>query len=90
MLAIERLSNSSFWRGTLFSWRWYFVTTESEYLTVKEAAKFLGVSPNTLRSWGAAKKIDEFRHPVNNYRLYKRSDLEELRLKIERPARSEQ
>ena len=66
------------------------MSTDSEFLTVKEAAELLGVSPNTLRSWGATKKIAEFRHPVNNYRLYKRSDLEELRLKIERPSRSEQ
>lgn len=64
------------------------MSTDSEYLTIKEAAGLLGVSPNTLRSWGTARKITEFRHPVNNYRLYRRSDLEELRRKIERPAPS--
>ena len=30
------------------------------YLRVKEAAKLLGVSPNTVRAWGAAGKIPEF------------------------------
>lgn len=65
------------------------MSTDSDYLTVKEAAEFLGVSPNTLRSWGAAKKIAEYRHQVNNYRLYKRSDLEELRLKLESPSPSD-
>jgi excisionase family DNA binding protein len=48
------------------------------YLRIQEAADFLGVSPNTLRNWGREDKIPEFRHPVNNYRLYRRSDLEEL------------
>jgi excisionase family DNA binding protein len=49
-----------------------------EYLRIKEAAEYLGVSPNTLRNWGRAQKIAEHRHPVNNYRLYKRADLDRL------------
>lgn len=48
------------------------------YLRVKEAAVYLGVSPNTLRNWGKAGRIEEHRHPVNNYRLYKKSDLDRL------------
>lgn len=48
------------------------------YLRVAEAAELLGVSVNTLRNWGKAGKIAEHRHPINNYRLYNRSDLEEL------------
>lgn len=48
------------------------------YLRVKEAAAYIGVSPNTLRNWGKAGRIEEHRHPVNNYRLYKKSDLERL------------
>jgi MerR family transcriptional regulator, copper efflux regulator len=54
------------------------------YLRIQEAAEFLGVSPNTLRNWGREQKIPEFRHPVNNYRLYRRSDLEELLRKTTR------
>lgn len=46
------------------------------YLRIQEAAEFLGVSVNTLRNWGREQKIPELRHPVNNYRLYRRSDLE--------------
>jgi excisionase family DNA binding protein len=53
------------------------------YLRVKEAAKLLGVSPNTVRAWGAAGKIPEYRHPANRYRMYKRADLEELNQQIE-------
>ncbi len=49
-----------------------------EYLQITEAAEFLGVCRNTLRNWGRAGKIPEHRHPVNNYRLYKLSDLQTL------------
>lgn len=48
------------------------------YLRIKEAAEFLGVSPNTLRNWGRDGKISEHRHPVNNYRLYKTNELTRL------------
>ena len=53
------------------------------YLRIKEAAEYLGVSPNTLRNWGRAGRIIEHRHPVNNYRLYKKEDLERLLYKAE-------
>ena len=36
----------------------------TDYLRVREAAAFLGVSPNTLRNWGRDGKITEFRHPA--------------------------
>jgi excisionase family DNA binding protein len=48
------------------------------YLRIKEAAEHLGISLNTLRNWGHTGKFPEHRHPVNNYRLYKRSDLDAL------------
>ena len=54
------------------------------YLCVKEAAAMLGVSPNTVRAWGAGGKIPEYRHPVNNYRLYKQSELTSILKKLER------
>ena len=52
------------------------------YVRVKEAAAILGVSPNTIRAWGAAGKITEYRHPVNNYRLFKKAELERLMKKL--------
>ena len=58
------------------------------YLRIREAAAFLGVSPNTLRNWGREQKIAELRHPVNNYRLYRRSDLEKLLQQVGRPGRA--
>jgi excisionase family DNA binding protein len=48
------------------------------YLTIKEAALFLGVSPNTLRNWGRDGKIVMHRNPINGYRLFKRTELEKL------------
>lgn len=45
-------------------------------MTTKEAAKFLMVSPQTLRNWDKKGKFKASRHPENNYRLYKISDLE--------------
>src|SRR5438477_11515842 len=47
-----------------------------EYLTVTQAAEFLGVSPWTLRNWDRAGKLRPARHPVNGYRIYKHEDLE--------------
>lgn len=55
------------------------------FVRVKEAAQILDVAPNTVRAWGAAGKITEYRHPANNYRLYKRKELEKLLAKLRRP-----
>ena len=54
-----------------------------EYLRIKEAAEYLGVSPNTLRNWGRDGRIIEHRHPVNNYRLFKKDDLTRLLTKAD-------
>lgn len=59
-----------------------------DFLQVKEAADFLGVSANTVRNWGRDDKLPEYRHPVNNYRLYKRQDLERLRKSLLAPQRT--
>jgi excisionase family DNA binding protein len=59
-----------------------------EYLQIKQAAEYLGVCPDTLRNWESAGKISVRRHPVNNYRLYKQSDLDRLLRQAERPTES--
>jgi MerR family copper efflux transcriptional regulator len=59
-----------------------------DYLQIKAAAALLGVAPNTLRNWDRAGKIRVYRHPVNNYRLYKKADLLHLLTSIELPASS--
>lgn len=55
----------------------------ADYLTIKNAAKFLGVSPNTLRNWEKEKKITVYRNPSNQYRLYKQEDLEQFLITIQ-------
>ena len=50
------------------------------YLTIKAAARLLGVSASTLRNWDRQGKLRAQRHPVNGYRLYNMSLLEGLRL----------
>jgi len=49
-----------------------------EYVTISEAADYLGVCCNTLRNWGASGKIREHRNPMNDYRLYAPKDLDSL------------
>lgn len=59
----------------------------NDYLLVNEAAELLGVSRNTIRNWGRDGKIAEYRHPVNNYGLFSRSELEQIRKKLNSPSR---
>lgn len=54
-----------------------------DYLTVGEAATALGVSRSTLRNWDKAGKLRPYRHPVNDYRLYNRKQLEALLKEVE-------
>jgi excisionase family DNA binding protein len=54
------------------------ITKIGEYLTVAEAAEYLGVSPATLRNWDRSGKLKASRHPLNDYRLYRREDLDRL------------
>lgn len=54
------------------------MTKITDYLKIKDAAKFVGVVPNTLRNWEKDKKIVVYRNPQNSYRLYKKEDLEKL------------
>lgn len=54
-----------------------------DYLTVRAAAAVLGVAPNTIRAWGAAGKLPEYRHPMNGYRLYRPQDLQAVLRRVE-------
>lgn len=50
----------------------------SEFMTVGEASVYLCVSKDSLRRWDRAGKLTARRHPINGYRLYQKSDLDEL------------
>ena len=53
------------------------------YFSIKEASEILGVSTLTLRNWDKSGKFPAQRHPMNNYRVYKRSAIEKLISDIE-------
>src|SRR5271155_1358482 len=57
----------------------------ADYLLIKEAAEYLGTTPNTLRNYEIAGKLPTYRHPVNYYRMYKRSDLDSFLSNISIP-----
>lgn len=48
------------------------------YFKILEASEFLGVTSQTLRNWDKTGKLIPYRHPMNNYRMFKKSDLEKL------------
>ncbi|MBT6120992.1 MerR family transcriptional regulator [bacterium] len=58
------------------------MSDKPQYLTVKEAAKVLGVNPETLRRWDNIGKLKTKRHPMNNYRIYDPVEVEALRKSI--------
>ena len=58
-----------------------------EYVKIAEAARFLGVSKNTLRAWTAAGKIAVRVNPANNYRLFRREDLKRFLERVEQTAK---
>lgn len=53
---------------------------DTDYLTVAEAAHYVGVSPATLRRWDASGTLRAVRRPGSNYRYYRTAELEPFRL----------
>lgn len=58
------------------------------YFTVGEVAYILGVTPLTLRNWDNAGKLKAKRNPINNYRVYRRADIEFFIRRMEGGGRS--
>ena len=54
-----------------------------KFLTVREMARLIGVTPLTVRNWDQKGKLVAYRNPINNYRLYKVEDVEVLMRQIE-------
>ena len=55
------------------------------YLKIGEAAAYLGVSQNTLRNWARDGRIPDHRNPVNDYRLFKKTDLNRILRRAGKP-----
>ena len=51
-----------------------------DYLTIAQAAAYVGVSAATLRRWDAAGRLTAARRPGSQYRYYRIADLEPFRL----------
>lgn len=51
-----------------------------DYLTIAQAAAYVGVSPATLRRWDAGGRLTAARRPGSQYRYYRIADLEPFRL----------
>jgi len=64
------------------SLEWMTVAKLNEYLTVAEAAAYLGCCPDTLRRYDRANKLPARRHPLTAYRIYLRSELDEFLRKV--------
>jgi len=54
----------------------YGILMKRRYLSIKQAAEIIGVTPLTLRNWDNASKLKAFRNPVNNYRYYRVDQIE--------------
>lgn len=50
-------------------------TELADLLTIAQAARLLGVSPQTLRRWDESGKFPARRHPMNSYRIYARDEV---------------
>lgn len=49
------------------------------FVTLAEAASYLGVSKATLRNWDRDDKLKAMRHPINKYRVYELESLRRLK-----------
>jgi excisionase family DNA binding protein len=54
------------------------VVDGEEYLTVKEAARLLGVKPETLYAYVSRGVLRSYRQGIKRQRLYRRAEIESL------------
>lgn len=47
-------------------------------MSLQEAVKYLGVSKWTLRKWDNEGKLKAIRNTMNNYRMYRKEDLDKV------------
>ena len=56
---------------------------EAKYLSIKAAARMIGVTPLTLRNWDKKGVLTSYRNPINNYRVYRADQIQLFLRKIE-------
>lgn len=56
---------------------------QRKYISIKEAAEILGITPLTLRNWDKKGILTAYRNPINNYRVYKLDQVEMFLRRIE-------
>lgn len=54
------------------------MVTMKDFYSVSEVADMLGTTKETLRRWDKSGKLTPFRHPINNYRVYRKDDLKQF------------
>ena len=57
-----------------------------DFITIRQAADMIGVSPATLRNWDRSGKLKAVRNPANRYRLYRREDIEAFLARLQNQA----
>ena len=55
---------------------------DNKLISIKKAAELLNVSTLTLRNWDRDGKLTAFRHPINNYRVYDKEEIDRIINKI--------
>ena len=50
----------------------------NEYMTLSETSEYIGKSKETLRRWDKEGKLTAVREPMSNYRVYRKSDVDDL------------
>ncbi|MEO6077201.1 MAG: helix-turn-helix domain-containing protein [Candidatus Andersenbacteria bacterium] len=60
---------------------------KTEYMTVHEVAKQLGISSGAVRVWTAKGVLKAIRHPISKYRLYLKNDVERVLNSLENHAK---
>ena len=58
------------------------MSSNKNFITIKQASEMLGVSKDTLRRWDKAGKLKTKRHPMNNFRIYDPLEVESLKQAI--------
>jgi excisionase family DNA binding protein len=59
-----------------------------DFITIRQAADMIGVSPATLRNWDRSGKLKAARNPANRYRLYRREQIEAFLARVAPPESS--